>query len=164
MLWLKGLDNFSDFAYTWNDINNVRFLFWVVLSSKECLLFRYIRGYYSYGNKKCGSVTYYIHFHKLIKFGGIYGNTGQVRFCQQADEERNEGFEGKNWNRTLFRDNDHDKDNFYNFFERELSSLLNECYYKSYRTRIECHIGENYITKTIRKKFEIVNRQKKNVP
>jgi len=60
-----------------------------------------------------------------------------------------------------FRDNDHDKDNFYNFFERELSSLLNECYYKSYRTRIECHIGENYITKTIRKKFEIVTRQKR---
>jgi len=54
-----------------------------------------------------------------------------------------------------FRDNDHDKDNFYNFF------LLNECYYKSYRTRIECHIGENYITKTIRKKFEIVNPSKK---
>lgn len=60
-----------------------------------------------------------------------------------------------------FRDNNHDKDNFYNFFEEELSSLLNDCYYKYYKTKIECKICENYITKTIRKKFEIVNPSKR---
>ena len=60
-----------------------------------------------------------------------------------------------------FRDNNHNKDNFYNFFEQELSSLLNDCYYKFYKTKIECKICENYISKTIRKKFEIVNPSKK---
>lgn len=60
-----------------------------------------------------------------------------------------------------FRYNNHDKDNFYNFFEQELSSLLNECYYQSYKTRIECQVTDNYISKTIRKKFEIINPSKK---
>lgn len=60
-----------------------------------------------------------------------------------------------------FRDNNHNKDNFYNFFEQELSSLLNDCYYKVYKTKIECKVSEKYITKTIRKKFEIVNPSKK---
>lgn len=60
-----------------------------------------------------------------------------------------------------FRDNNHNKDNFYNFFEQELSSLLNDCYYKFYKTKIECKICENYISKTIRKKFEIVNPSKR---
>lgn len=67
-----------------------------------------------------------------------------------------------------FRDNNHNKDNFYNFFEQELSSLLNDCYYKFYKTKIECKICENYISKTIRKKFEIVNPSKRealiNIP
>ncbi len=64
-----------------------------------------------------------------------------------------------------FRYNNHDKDNFYNFFEQELSSLLNECYYKSHNTWIECHVTENYISKTIRKRFEIVNpsRRKRTI-
>lgn len=60
-----------------------------------------------------------------------------------------------------FRDNNHNKDNFYNFFEQELSSLLNDCYYKLYKTKIECKVSEKYISKTIRKKFEIVNPSKK---
>jgi len=60
-----------------------------------------------------------------------------------------------------FRDNNHDKDNFYNFFQEELSSLLNDYYYKYHKTKIECKICENYISKTIRKKFEIVNPSKK---
>jgi len=60
-----------------------------------------------------------------------------------------------------FRYNNHNKDNFYNFFEKELSSLLNDCYYKFYKTKIECKICGNYIAKTIRKKFEIVNPSKK---
>lgn len=60
-----------------------------------------------------------------------------------------------------FQDNNHNKDNFYNFFEQELASLLCECYYKLYKTKIECKVCENYISKTIRKKFEIVNPSKR---
>lgn len=101
-------------------------------------------------------------FINLIKFWVESTETlVKYDFVNRLTKKEMKDLKAKIETELYFRDNDHDKDNFYNFFERELSSLLNECYYKSYRTRIECHIGENYITKTIRKKFEIVNPSKK---
>lgn len=82
-------------------------------------------------------------------------------FINRLTNEEMKDLKAKIETELYFRDNDHDKDNFYNFFERELSSLLNECYYKYYKTKIDCRICENYIHKTIRKKFEIVNPSKK---
>ncbi|NLD46688.1 MAG: hypothetical protein GX660_05745 [Clostridiaceae bacterium] len=63
-----------------------------------------------------------------------------------------------------FSKNNHNKDNnFYSFFGREVSSLLNECFYSYYETTIECCINDDYISKTITKKFQIVNPSKKEV-
>ncbi len=82
-------------------------------------------------------------------------------FINRLSKNEMKGLKEKIETELYFRYNNHDKNNFYNFFEQELSSLLNECYYKSYKTRIECQVTENYISKTIRKKFEIVNPSKK---
>lgn len=54
-------------------------------------------------------------------------------------------------------------DNFYNFFERELSSLLDQCYYEHYTSLVSCRIHEDYITKTIVTKFKLVNPSKKQI-
>lgn len=63
-----------------------------------------------------------------------------------------------------FSKNNHNKDNnFYSFFGREVSSLLNECFYSYYETTIECCIHNNYISKTITKKFQMVNPSKKEI-
>jgi hypothetical protein len=82
-------------------------------------------------------------------------------FVNRMTKDEMKGLKAKIESELYFRDNNHDKDNFYNFFEKELSSLLNEPYYKNHKTKIECRICENYISKTIRKKFEIVNPSKK---
>lgn len=87
----------------------------------------------------------------LVKNGFI----NRLTKCEMKD------LKSKLESELYFRDNNHNKDNFYNFFEQELSSLLNDCYYKVYKTKIECKISENYISKTIRKKFEIINPSKK---
>ncbi len=63
-----------------------------------------------------------------------------------------------------FSKNNHNVDNnFYSFFGREVSSLLNKCFYSYYETTVECSIYENYIVKTITKKFQIINPSKKEV-
>lgn len=82
-------------------------------------------------------------------------------FINRLTKEEMKDLKVKIESELYFRDNNHDKDNFYNFFEHELSSLLNESYYKIHKTKIECRVCENYISKTIRKKFEIVNPSKR---
>ncbi|MDP4181247.1 MAG: hypothetical protein Q8942_09165, partial [Bacillota bacterium] len=65
--------------------------------------------------------------------------------------------------KLYFRDNQHEKDNVFNFFVKGVSSLLNECYYKKYEARIECLINGNHIKKIIHKRMVIINPSRKLV-
>lgn len=82
-------------------------------------------------------------------------------FISRLTKDEMKDLKSKIESELYFRDNNHDKDNFYNFFEKELSSLLNECYCKTHKARIDCRICDNHISKTIRKKLEIVNPSKR---
>ncbi|WHH58645.1 hypothetical protein [Petroclostridium sp. X23] len=61
-----------------------------------------------------------------------------------------------------FRGRNYDEDNFYTFYEKEISSLLDSYYYKSYKTFIDCEFSTYYIKKTIRKQLEMINAGKKS--
>ncbi|KNY27553.1 hypothetical protein [Pseudobacteroides cellulosolvens] len=87
----------------------------------------------------------------LVKFGYL------DRLTREEILEIKEKLDRK----LYFRDNQHEKDNVFNFFVKGVSSLLNECYYKKYEARIECLINGNHIKKIIHKRMVIINPSKR---
>lgn len=85
-------------------------------------------------------------------------------FVERLTKDEMKGLKKEIETALYFKSNNHDiKDNFFNFFERELSCLLNKPYYKSYNAIINCRIGDKYICKTTRKTIEVVNPSQKCV-
>lgn len=56
-----------------------------------------------------------------------------------------------------FKKSNYSKDNIYDFFDEQISSLLGKSYYEYYHQVIKCNIQENCIIKTIDTKFKLVN-------
>lgn len=88
-------------------------------------------------------------------------NLIQYGYIDRLTEEEILDIKEKLDRRLYFKNNDHGKDNVFNFFVKGISSLLNKCYYKKYEARIECQINGNYIKKIIHKRMVIINPSKK---